>query len=153
VSGGDDHVVKIWQVETSECLHTLSGHTHWIQSVAFSPDGQWIASGSNDQTIRLWDVATGNCLQTLQSHRHRIWSVAFSPRSSASPIHPIQLVSASEDGTICIWDLRTGQCQQVLSVPRLCEGMNIWRTEGLTPAQRFTLESLGAVQVPPIERE
>jgi WD40 repeat protein len=149
VSGGDDQVVKVWNVLTGQCLQTLEGHRHWIQSVAFSPDGKWIASGSNDQTIRLWDVATGNCLQTLQSHRHRIWSVAFSPLRSGSPSQPLKLASASEDGTICVWDTVTGQCQQVLSVPRLCEGMNIWNTEGITSAQRFTLELLGAVQTPP----
>ncbi|PSN19478.1 hypothetical protein C7271_07125 [filamentous cyanobacterium CCP5] len=151
VSGGDDQVVKLWQVATGQCLSTLSGHTHWIQSVAFSPDGQWIASGSNDQTIRLWEVSTGSCLHTLQSHRHRIWSVAFSPLPS--PSSPGSLVSASEDGTICLWDIATGQCQRVLSVPRLCEGMNIWGAQGLTLAQTFTLELLGAVQTHPPSHE
>jgi len=38
---------------------TLKGHTHWVASVAFSPDGRTLASGSWDQTIKLWDVAPG----------------------------------------------------------------------------------------------
>src|SRR5436190_1999832 len=38
-------------------LKTLAGHSGWIRTVAFSPDGKQIASGSNDKTIKLWNVA------------------------------------------------------------------------------------------------
>lgn len=146
VSGGDDQVVKVWDVATGQCLNTLAVHTHWIQSVAFSPDGRWIASGSNDQTICLWDALTGDCLHRMHSHHNRIWSVAFKPSTVLSPEAPMELVSASEDGTIRVWDAATGQCLKVLSVPGLCEGMNVWGTKGLTSAQKATLRVLGAVQ-------
>ena len=40
-------------------LQTLEGHTDWVSSVAFSPDGKQIVSGSDDRTVRRWDAATG----------------------------------------------------------------------------------------------
>ena len=48
---------------------TLQGHSHWIRSVAFSPDGKTLASGSYDGTINLWDWQAGTCLQILRSDR------------------------------------------------------------------------------------
>jgi WD40 repeat protein len=37
----------------------FTGHTNWVRSVAFSPDGQHIVSGSEDQTVRVWNISTG----------------------------------------------------------------------------------------------
>ncbi len=39
----------------SEHVKILSGHTDWVVSVAYSPDGRHIVSGSRDSTIRIWD--------------------------------------------------------------------------------------------------
>ncbi len=45
------------------------GHINKVCSVAFSPDGQILASGSQDQSVRLWNVATGQYLKTLRVTR------------------------------------------------------------------------------------
>ena len=50
-------------------LHTLTGHTGYVYSVAFSPDGLTLASGSRDKTIKLWEVPTGRLLHTLTNLR------------------------------------------------------------------------------------
>ena len=55
-SGSSDKTIKLWDVATGREIRTLSGHTHWVNSVAFSPDGKILASGSWDGRILLWDV-------------------------------------------------------------------------------------------------
>ncbi|KAL4912441.1 hypothetical protein BDW62DRAFT_206493 [Aspergillus aurantiobrunneus] len=96
-------VEKSWSAE----LQTLEGHSHWVQSVAFSPDGQKIVSGSSDETIKLWDAQTGLALQTLEGHSHWVQSVAFSPDGQ-------KIVSGSSDETIKLWDAQTGLALQTL---------------------------------------
>ena len=79
---------------------TLTGHTLDVESVAFSPDGQTLASGSHGN-IRLWDVATGTHLRTLTGHAHWVLSVVFSPNGRT-------LASGSRDKTVRLWDVATG---------------------------------------------
>ncbi len=79
----------------------LRGHRQDVFTVAYSPDGQTIASGGGDNTIRLWNANTGAHLRTLHGHTNRIMSVAYSPDSQT-------LASGSEDSTIRIWDANTG---------------------------------------------
>ncbi|PVF91751.1 hypothetical protein CPB86DRAFT_830421 [Serendipita vermifera] len=79
------------------------GHTDSVLSVAFSPDGEQIASGSRDKTIRLWDVKTGQPTgEPFQGHTGAVQSVAFSPNGH-------QIASGSRDKTIQLWDAKTGQ--------------------------------------------
>lgn len=81
---------------------TLDGHTNWVYSVAFSPDGKQLASGSVDATVKVWDLANGRPTLTLKGHTDRVWSVAFSPDGK-------RLASGSVDALVKIWDVATGQ--------------------------------------------
>jgi WD40 repeat protein len=78
-------------------VRTLEGHTGWVYSVAFSPDGKLLASGSGDHTIKLWEVATGQEVRTLTGHTWNVLSVAFSPDG--------QLLASGSDYTIKLWDI------------------------------------------------
>ncbi|KAL6406189.1 hypothetical protein AUP68_10357 [Ilyonectria robusta] len=89
------------------CLQTLEGHGDSVRSVAFSADGQRLASGSDDSTIKVWDVATGACLQTLEGHGDSVLTVAFSADGQ-------RLASGSGDNTIKVWDAAMGACLQTL---------------------------------------
>jgi WD40 repeat protein len=48
--------VRLWRVADGALLRTLEGHTSSVWGVAFSPDGQTLASGSGDETVRLWKL-------------------------------------------------------------------------------------------------
>ncbi len=48
--------MKVWNVNTGECVATLEGHSRDVTSVSFSPDGKLIASGSWDGKINIWGV-------------------------------------------------------------------------------------------------
>jgi WD40 repeat protein len=65
--------------DTYKCIKTLIGHTHFVSSVAYSPDGQYIASGSGDKSVRVWDVESGACLTNVKMHWDSVFSVSYRP--------------------------------------------------------------------------
>ncbi len=128
-SGGSDRSVKLWDINSSHLnlvsassyperisdqYRHLQGHNSRIWSIAFSPDGEILASGSEDHTIKIWDVVTGQCLQTLLGHTAWVCSVAFSPVKVVYSHTGALLASAGYDETIKIWNLSTGECDQTL---------------------------------------
>ena len=52
--------------------HSLAGHTSWIYSLAFSPDGHTLASAGWDEWSRLWDLETGAELSVLEDHKSEV---------------------------------------------------------------------------------
>ena len=94
--------IWIYDAHTGEELSLLTGHTHSVNSVSFSPDGSTLASGGNAGTVRLWDANTGEPLHTLTGDTSSVNSVSFSPDGST-------LASGSDEGTVRLWDANTGE--------------------------------------------
>ncbi len=68
--------MRVWNVRTGECTHTLKGHTDSVRCVAF--DGTTIVSGSDDNTVRIWRAPhnTAECERVIKRHTDlvgRMW--------------------------------------------------------------------------------
>jgi WD40 repeat protein len=55
-SGSYDKTVKLWSVESQKEVTTLQSYSSYVYSVAFSPDGKYLAFGGEDKTVKLWSV-------------------------------------------------------------------------------------------------
>jgi hypothetical protein len=72
--------VVLWDVAKREQLGSLRGHREQVLDVAFSPDGEWIATGGLDYTARIWEARTGQNVATLSGSSSPAFSVRWSPR-------------------------------------------------------------------------
>ncbi|MDZ8090476.1 MAG: ribosome assembly protein 4 [Nostoc sp. DedQUE05] len=89
-------------------VNTLEGHSSAVNSIAYSPNGQQLASASDDKTIKIWDVSSGKLLKSLTGHSDVVNSIAYNPNKQ-------QLASASADKTIKIWDVSSGKLLKTLT--------------------------------------
>ncbi len=104
-TGAEHGKVSIWNLETGQWQRTISAHSSPVLSLAFSADGQWLASGSQNHTIKLWDLNNSSEQYRYvigNAHLSQILSLAISTQHQT-------LVSGGADRTIKLWDLATGE--------------------------------------------
>jgi len=96
-----NHLVCLWEATTGHLVRKLEGHTAKVNVLAFSPNGQLLASGSNDHSAILWDVATGRVQRRFVAPPGGIYQVAFSPDG--------RLLATGSGNGIAVWDVSSGK--------------------------------------------
>ena len=103
----DDNTVKLWDVQSQQCVYSFTGFSGQMNSVSFSPDGRLLAAGGSEKLVYLWDTEIKKLLARLSGHKRTINTVAFSPDGHL-------LASGADDWDVRLWDVAAKTCVAVL---------------------------------------
>jgi transducin (beta)-like 1 len=86
----------------------FTGHTDEVNTVCWSPGGEYVASCSDDHTAKIWTLS--GLLHNLTGHLKEIYTVRWTPtgKGSPNPDKPLYLCTASFDGNVKVWNSITG---------------------------------------------
>lgn len=103
-AAGADGVVRVWDVQTKSEARGLRGHTDWVTSVAFAPNGQSLVSvaAEKDNTLRVFELPPLDAASAAGGHMLAVNAVAVSPNGKL-------VATAATDQTIKVWDVATGK--------------------------------------------
>ncbi|MGH1433768.1 MAG: WD40 repeat domain-containing protein [Lewinella sp.] len=96
-----EYNLQVVDMEAGNSVFTINEHSDWIRNIAWSADGNLIATASDDQMVGIWDAHTGEMQHFLSGHTDWVRDVDFSPDGKV-------LVSAGDDGLLRFWDTATG---------------------------------------------
>ncbi|PVU98683.1 hypothetical protein BB559_001374 [Furculomyces boomerangus] len=110
-SGSSDNTIKLWNVETGECISTLYGHTSRVWDLCIDKAGSTLFSASGDRTVKVWDikdVTKPKLVHTISESTGDVYSVSLHPLES-------HVVLGGYDRTVRLFDLVVGRVVQTFS--------------------------------------
>lgn len=106
--GYEDGVVRLFDLNSGECLVTYSGHKSAVTCLAFDSEGMRLVSGAKDTNIIIWDTVSEAGLFRLSGHKGPITKCCFLENQNI-------LISSSTDTLVKFWDLDTQHCFKTLT--------------------------------------
>ena len=97
--------LRVFSLKTFEVVRDLKGCTDSIRTIAFSPDGKYIAAGDEDYNILLWDASTGKLRRKFQGNEYIPVKLAFSPNGK----YLLAEEPTDNLSTFYLWDVATGK--------------------------------------------
>nr|GMD99428.1 F-box-like/WD repeat-containing protein TBL1X isoform X2 [Ipomoea batatas] len=97
-SASFDSTIKLWDVEVGRVIHSLNGHRDPVYSVAFSPDGEYLASGSLDKCLIIWSVKEAKIVKTY-SGNGGIFEVCWDKEGK-------KVAACFSNNVVCVLDFR-----------------------------------------------
>ena len=98
---------SVFNVETGRLAFGLTGHSSSLRSIAWSPDGRYIATASDDGSARVWEGRMGQSRFTLTGHSDVVWSVDWGADSR-------RLVTSGNDGVAIVWEITEDDDRELL---------------------------------------
>jgi WD40 repeat protein len=119
----EDASIRIWDVESGKCVQVLvGGHKSTVATLAFSPDGTYLASSGKDRRLCIWTRSAESAggpftlaTEVDSAHKRIVWSVHFCPHD------PTMLATGGRDGNVKIWRLSVSAAKVTCSVIRTFE--------------------------------
>jgi serine/threonine protein kinase len=140
-AAGSDHRVQVWGATSGKTQFTYDAHSSWVNIVAYSPDGAFIASGSHDTTVQVYTANDGDAIYTYRGHTTPVASLAWSPDS--------QRIVSGEEKAVQAWDATNGSNRYAYSSNFNGVGGLAWSPTGrCIAASSLTGQTVQLWQVP-----
>jgi len=111
-ASSQDQCIKIYSLETQQCVLNQFGHSAPTQGVSIHQDGSLYVSTDIGGNARVWDTRTGRSLMALEGHNREVLCCSFGKDSQSSHI----IATGGSDNTIKLWDLRIRKCMYTIPV-------------------------------------
>lgn len=95
LGGFNDNVISIWRTSDLTTQRTILGHSEFVTSLQFTPDGSTLISGGRDGTVKFWNIPDGTLIRSLPAMQD-VQALAISPNGSL-------LAVCGNDGTYPNW--------------------------------------------------
>ena len=103
-----DNTMRLWNINSGQCLQVFADHTNWVRRVTFHPGGLYAVTCSDDKDIRVWDVTSGRCVKTLRASNQFVWCISSTlpHATSVQTARKVLFVSGDVENVISVWQCR-----------------------------------------------